>query len=235
LRACLLSLAAAACAALTFAGTASAVTDTYDGVAFSPFTIAPGNADCVDERDPVLGWTKSCDPVNVLFPGQTLDVVVARLEAAGWTVSGGGVQYLQLTDPAAPVPVEIHLGLPDGTDPTMRYHVRLWQADPTLTVGAVHHEHGEPHKIDLAWDAAEAFLAVPLCGAWCGQAELPVQSSMQTAPGMWRGWPNDGIATVIPTTPPVVPQAAKPKPTVKPKAKPKVRRKHVKHYATRSG
>ena len=82
MRLLLLTLATAACAALTLAGSAAAVTDTYDGISFSPFTIAPGNADCVDERDPVLGWTKNCDPVNVLFPGQSLDAVVARLLAA---------------------------------------------------------------------------------------------------------------------------------------------------------
>jgi hypothetical protein len=220
----LLTLATAACAALTLAGSAAAVTDTYDGSSFSPFTIAPGNADCVDERDPVLGWTKNCDPVNVLFPGQSLDAVVARLLAAGWVVAGGGVQYLQLTDPAQPVPVQIQLGLDDGTDPTMRYHVRLWQADARLVVGSVHHEHGSPHQIDMAWDAAEAFLAAPLCGTWCAHTELPVQSSLQATPGLWRAWPNDGFATVIPTTPPVQPQV-KPKPKVK-KHKPK--RRHPK-------
>jgi hypothetical protein len=213
-RACLLLLAAAASAALTFAGTAAAATETYAGVTFSPFTIGPGNNDCVDANDPVLGWMKNCDPIDVLFPGQTLDVVVSRLEAAGWVVAGGGVQYLQLSDPANPMPVQVQLAVPDnGPDSTMRYHVRLWQAGPTLTVGAVHHEHGEPHKIDLAWDAAEAFLATPLCGTWCQQVELPVQTSLESTPGMWRGWPNDGLATVIPLTPPVVQKV----PTVKPK------------------
>ena len=222
----LLLLATAACAALMLAGTAAALTDTYDGVAFSPFTIAPGNNDCVDENDSVLGWIKNCDPVNVLFPGQSLDVVVARLQAAGWVVAGGGVQYLQLADAAEPVPVQIQLGLPDGTDPTMRYHVRLWQADATLTVGSVHHEHGEPHKIDLAWDAAEAFLATPLCGAWCAHTLLPVQSSLQTVPGMWRGWPNDGLATVIAITPPVQPAVQPPV-----QAKPRHRHKPKHHRA----
>ena len=212
----LLLLTAAACAALAFVGTATSAIDTYDGVAFSPFTIGPGNADCVDANDPVLGWIKNCDPVDVLFPGQALDAVVMRLEAAGWVVASGGVQYLQLTDPANPVPVQIQLALPDdGPDPTMRYHVRLWQAGPTLTVGAVHHEHGEPHKIDLAWDAAEAFLAAPLCATWCRHAELPVQASFQSTRGVWRGWPNDGIATVIPLLPPIGPKA----PAVKTKKK----------------
>ncbi len=225
----LVLVAAAACAALTLVGNAAAATETYDGVAFSPFTIGPGNADCVDANDPVLGWMKNCDPVNVLFPDQSLDMVVTRLQAAGWVVVGGGVQYLQLTDPATPVPVQIQLGLPDGTDPTMRYHVRLWQAGARLTVGAVHHEHGEPHRIDLAWDAAESFLAAPLCGAWCGRVELPVQSSLQSTPGMWRGWPNDTLATVIPLAPPVVPKAT----TAKPKPKPK-RHRHVKLHRTTS-
>lgn len=216
----LLFLAAAACAALTLVGTSAAATDTYAGVTFSPFTIGPGNADCVDANDPVLGWMKNCDPVDVLFPGQTLDAVVQRLEAAGWVVAGGGVQYLQLTDPTAPVPVQVQMAVPDeGPDTTMRYHVRLWQAGPTLTVGAVHHEHGEPHKIDLAWDEAEAFLAAPLCGTWCQHFELPIQMSLQSTPGMWRGWPNDGLATVIPLTPPVLSKA--------PAAKPK-KHKHVK-------
>jgi hypothetical protein len=205
--------AAAAAAALALAGSAGAVTDSYDGVVFYPFTMAPGNMDCVDWHDDVAGWAKNCDPVDVLFPGQTLDVVIARLHAAGWIDTGGGTQYLYFADQAS-VAAEAQLAIADGNDPTMRYHVRLWQAGPTLVVGGVHHEHGTPHKIDLDWDAAEAFLAHDLCSSWCARAYLPTQDAMQNHTGTWRGWANDATATVIPLAPPApaaVPVTAKKK------------------------
>lgn len=171
----------------------------YGGPPFAPFTIAPGNMDCVQVDDPVIGWTGDCDPVNVLFPRQTLASVVNRLEAAGWSAATGSTQWLYFGS-ADLVPVQAQLGLPDdGADPTMRYHVRLWQVAPGLVVGAVHHEHGTPHRIDLDWDAAERFLAVPLCSPRCGHVVLPAQASLANGSGRWRGWANDAIATVIPS------------------------------------
>ena len=142
-----LALAAAVVAALAPAGAAGAVRDSYGPVSFVPFTMAPGNMDCVRVHDDVVGWTGDCDPVNVLFPAQTLGMVLSRLHAAGWVDVGGSTQWLYFGD-ATLVPVQAQLGVPDGTDPTMRYHVRLWQAGPGLVVGAVHHEHGDPHRID---------------------------------------------------------------------------------------
>jgi hypothetical protein len=195
-------LAAALAGMLALTGTARALTtDSYDGVAFYPFTVDPGNVDCVPWTEPGVGETRNCDPINVIFPGQSLASVVARLHAAGWTDAGGTVQWLHFAYSTL-VAVQWQLGRQDGPDPTQRYHVRLWEAAPNLTIGNVHHEHGTPHKIDIAWDAAEAFLARPLCALWCQSALLVQQSAIQDDSGMWRGFANDAIATVIPSSPP---------------------------------
>ncbi|HLX19146.1 MAG TPA: hypothetical protein VKR23_03245 [Gaiellaceae bacterium] len=183
-------------AALLFAGSAQAYRASFGGVAFAAFTIAPGNMDCVQVDDDVVGWTGDCDPIDVLFPGQTMQTVLARLHAAGWVDTTGSTEWLYYGDSTL-VPVQAQLAVPDGTDPTMRYHVRLWQVGAHLVVGAVHHEHGSPHKIDMAWDAAEAFLAQGLCATWCGHVMLPMQLWIQQGSPMWRGFGNDGMATVI--------------------------------------
>jgi len=179
------------------AALALGVPQAYAGPPFSPFTIAPGNMDCIQVHDPTVGWTGDCDPVNVLFPRQTLASVVARLRALGWSVTSGSTEWMYFGS-ARLVPVQAQLGMADGADPTMRYHVRLWQAAPDLVVGAVHHEHGTPHRIDLDWDAAERFLAAPMCATRCRHMELPGQASLENGSGRWRGWANDAIATVIP-------------------------------------
>lgn len=191
--------------------------DTPLASAFGPFTADPGNVDCIAGTDPVAGATRFCDPINIVFPGQSLDAVLARLYAAGWSNGSGTVQWLRL-DGASFVPVDWQLGWADGPDPTQRYHVRLWQVAPNLTVGNVHHEHGTPHRIDMPWDEAESFLAAPLCSWWCQHLPLPAQAALQDGTGSWRGWPNDAVATVIPTRPP----AATP-------FQPPLRRKHRKH------
>ena len=194
----LLALAAVSvAAALTLADGAGANRGSFGGVSFAVFTIAPGNMSCVRVDDDVVGWTGDCDPINVLFPGQTLQGVTARLHAAGWTDTSGSTQWLYFAGSTL-VPVEAQLAFPDGSDPTMRYHVRLWQAGARLVVGAVHHEHGTPHQIDLDWDAAERFLAWPLCASWCRRLTLASQWSLQNGSPRWRGWNNDGAATVIP-------------------------------------
>jgi hypothetical protein len=194
----LLSAPAIVAAALALASAAGAATDSFDGVPFSPFTIAPGNLACVGWSDDVAGPTRLCDPINVLFPGRTLAGAVARLHAAGWRDADGGAQWLYFAAGAL-LPVQAQLEVPDGPDPTQRYHLRLWQAAPGLVVGNVHHEHGSPHAIDMAWDGAQAFLARTVCGARCGEAFLPTQASMEGASGLWRGWPNDAVATVVPS------------------------------------
>jgi hypothetical protein len=223
----LILLAVAAAATLALAGSARALTtDSYDGVAFYPFTIDPSNADCVPWNEPGVGTTRNCDPINIIFPGQQLATVVARLHATGWTDAGGSVQWLHFAYSTL-VPVEWQLGYADGPDPTQRYHIRLWEAAPNLVIGNVHHEHGTPHKIDIPWDTAEAFLAAPLCASWCQRVELPEQSAIEDDSGMWRGFGNDAIATVIPTSPPPPVVTVVPKP--RPKPHPKVRHKHRPH------
>src|SRR4029077_7876437 len=87
-------LAAAACALVLSGSAAALTTDSYDGVAFYPFTVDPGNADCVPWTEPGVGATRNCDPINIIFPDQSLATVVARLHAAGWTDAGGTVQWL---------------------------------------------------------------------------------------------------------------------------------------------
>lgn len=193
-------VAAAACGAAV-----SASADPPLGDAFGPFTIDPTNPACVAMTEPSIGATRLCDPINVIFPGQNLAQVVARLQAAGWSNGSGTVQWLDLNTPTL-IPVGWQLGWPDGPDPTQRYHVRLWQVAPDLTVGNVHHEHGTPHQIDMPWDQAEAFLAAPLCSWWCRHVPLPQQAALQDG-DLWRGWANDAIATVIPAHPPATPPA----------------------------
>jgi hypothetical protein len=189
--------AAAVVTALVLAGAAWADRGSYAGVSFAAFTIAPGNMDCVQVDDDVVGWTGDCDPINVLFPGQTLQGVIARLHAAGWSDTAGSTQWLYFGDTTL-VPVAAQLAVASASDSTMRYHVRLWQAGPGLVVGAVHHEHGAPHRIDMGWDMAESFLAQPLCSTWCRSVTFSSQWSAQNGSPRWRGWSNDATATVIP-------------------------------------
>lgn len=192
---------AALVAAAVGGSTAPARADTPTASAFGPYTVDPGNGDCVAATEPGIGATRLCDPINIIFPDQSLDAVLARLHAAGWSNGSGSEQWLHF-DTSTLVPVEWQLGWPDGSDPTQRYHVRLWQVAPNLTVGNVHHEHGTPHQIDMPWDEAEAFLATPLCSWWCEHLPIEAQTTQQGGTDFWRGWGNDGIATVIPAQPP---------------------------------
>lgn len=192
----------AAIGALAGAGSAAAVSDTYGGAAFHPFTI-PGNTGCVAWSDPAEGTTYNCDPVNVVFPNQSWTAVRDRLRARGWTTWGfGSNQYLHFATPTL-VRQSVQLFRSDGSG--KRYHMRLWQTGST-TLGGVHHESGFfEHTIDKSWDASEAFVRSQLCGSSCSSAYLAQQWAMQdgvdgVADGdlLWRGWANDARAAVIP-------------------------------------
>lgn len=217
-------LIAALLAAAAIGAVQSARADAPPSTAFGAFTVDPGNGDCVAATEPGIGATRLCDPINIIFPNQSLGSVVARLQAAGWSNGSGSVQWLHFATNTL-VQVEWQLGWQDGPDPTQRYHVRLWQVAPNLTVGNVHHEHGTPHQIDMPWDQAETFLAAPLCSWWCQHLPLPDQAAMQGDSMLWRGWLNDAVATVIPAQPPATPPA---QPQVEPKPKPKHRKRHHK-------
>jgi len=209
-------LIAALLAAAAIGAVQPARADAPPSTAFGAFTVDPGNADCVAATEPGIGATRLCDPINLIFPNQSLASVIRRLQAAGWSNASGSTQWLHFAT-NTPVPVQWQLGWQDGPDPTQRYHVRLWQVAPNLTVGNVHHEHGTPHQIDMAWDEAEAFLAKPLCSWWCRHLPLADQAALQGDGMLWRGWLNDAVATVIPAQPPATPPA---QPTrVKPKPK----------------
>ena len=187
---------------LAAAGPAGAVSDTYGGATFHPFTM-PGNTGCVAWTDPVEGRTYNCDPVNLIFPNQTWTQVRDRLRARGWTTWGfGSSQYLHFATPTL-VRQHVQLFRSDGT--ARQYHIRLWQTG-TTTVGGAHHESGIfQHTIDRSWDASEAFVRSQLCGAACSSTFLPEQWRMQDgvdgqADGdlLWRGWANDANAAIIP-------------------------------------
>jgi hypothetical protein len=188
--------------ALALPAAASAVSDTYGGATFHPFTM-PGNTGCIRWNDPAEGTTYNCDPVNVIFPNQSWTSVRDRLRAKGWTTWGfGSTQYLHFLT-AARVPQNVQLFRSDGWG--KRYHIRLWQTGST-TVGGVHRETGTlEHAIDKSWDASEAFVRSQLCASSCSATFLSQQWAMQDgvdgiADGdlVWRGWANDASAAVIP-------------------------------------
>jgi len=193
MRLCLLTLAVFGM--LAVAGPAGAVSDTYGGATFHPFTM-PGNAGCVAWTDPAEGTTYNCDPVNVIFPNQAWTTVRDRLRAKGWTTFWfGSSQYLHFATPTRVVQ-NVQLFRSDGFG--RQYHVRLWQTGST-TVGGVHHESGIfQHTIDRAWDGSEGFVRTQLCSSACSSAFLTQQAAMQNGGLVWRGWTNDAYAAVIP-------------------------------------
>ena len=182
---------------------ASAVSDTYEGVSFHPFTMDADNDTCVDWSEES---TKNCDPVNLVFPNATWQEVSEALEAEGWTSGGGSTQWLHFDD-ATLVPLDGQVILQE--DLSHRYHLRLWQVpgfDPPVTLGAAHHESGFfTHTIDMAWEEAEGFVAGQLCGSGspCASTgplteQLVIQSlDPDGDSNTWRGWANDGSATVF--------------------------------------
>jgi hypothetical protein len=196
------TIALAAALIASIAPGASAVSDSYGGATFHPFTM-PATPGCVAWTDPAEGTTYNCDPVNLIFPGKTYLQVRDRLRAKGWTTWGfGSNQYLHF---ATATRVRQHIQLWRGDGPGKQYHIRLWQTG-TTTLGGVHHETGTwVHTIDMAWDSAEAFVRGQLCTTACSGAFLSRQWGMQdgldgVADGdtTWRGWGNDAVATVIP-------------------------------------
>jgi hypothetical protein len=223
---CGVTLAALA-AALAFAAGAGATPidaswDTVAGVSFHPFTTDENNPDCVPWSDPSGITTRNCDPVNIVFPDQTLAQVQYRLQLAGWVVVDGAVQRLHFGDAMNWPPPDLQMAMVQNA--TDRYHTRLWQVGPDV-IGNVHHDAGNPHFLDLPWEASEAYLAAQLCSSWCRRVPLPHQQAIQGGP-TWRGLANDGIATVIPAAPPPVTTTAPPAPAPIPA-------KHHKHKKRR--
>lgn len=188
--------------ALAAVGSAGAVSDTYGGATFHPFTM-PGNTGCIAWTDPAEGTTYNCDPVNLIFPNQGWTQVRDRLRAKGWTTWGlGSNQYLHFATPTL-VPQNVQLFRSDGWG--KQYHIRLWQTGST-TLGGVHHESGIfVHTIDKSWEDSEALVRSQLCAASCSATFLAQQWAIQDgldglADGdlLWRGWTNNAYATVIP-------------------------------------
>ncbi|MES1248333.1 MAG: hypothetical protein ABUS54_11755 [Actinomycetota bacterium] len=219
-------LAAVVVAALVLAAPAAASPidsswDTVAGVSFHPFTTEENNLDCVPWVDPSGVTTRNCDPVNVVFPDQTIAQVQYRLQVAGWVAVEGAGQRLHFGD-AMNWPNN-DLQMAENQTDTDRYHVRLWQVGPDV-IGAVHHDAGSPHHLDLPWETSEAHLAGELCSTWCQHVALPHQQAIQNG-ATWRGFANDGVATVIPLNPPPPPPATT---TPAPTPAPVHHRKHKK-------
>ena len=194
---------------LFFMNTAEAVSDTVEGLAFHPFTMDANNGTCVDWEEP-NGPTRNCDPVDLIFPSQSVTEVGDRLQALGWSTSGiGSTQWLHFDDETLQTQ-EAQLYLNESS--TLRYHIRLWAAPGSTltTIGAIHHESGFlVHTIDMSWEDAEAFVAGQLCGAGlsCRSSELlSWQNDIQSQDpdgnaDEWRGWANDGRVSIISTPP----------------------------------
>jgi hypothetical protein len=185
---------------LTMTGAAAAETDFYSGVAFHPFTLDGNNSTCIPWTDSDIGQTRNCDPVNLIFPGQTWLEVRDLLLSKDWSTSGlGSGQWLHYAVPGI-YPEDEQLYKSDGNN--ARYHIRLWQAPGStlVTFAAVHHESGILiHTIDMAWEQVEAYMGDQLCVPDCDQTgPLAEQIRMQGGDEEWRGWANNGSATVIP-------------------------------------
>jgi len=182
-----------------------AVSDTYGGISFHPFTMDPNNDTCVQWTEPSGLATRNCDPVNLVFPEMSWQQVTDALEAQGWTTSSlGSTQRLHLADETTLIQQHVQLVRSDGR--IRRYHIRLWEAPGPVTVAAVHHEKGRIiHTIDKSWEDSEAFVASQLCGFGfsCTTTDvLTEQLRIQDLdpdgdPDTWRGWLNNGAATVV--------------------------------------
>ena len=171
------------------------ITSTIDFDDLEGFTSHPWNEDCMPDDTGV----RYCDPVNLVFVGQTLDEVKLSLLAEGWITSSrrGSDQYLRWGSQ------EYHrhdLQLHFYESLRARYHVRLWESpDKSIVVGAVHHESGViHHTIDIAWDDAQQFVEDQLCDDQCGTSPVLSQHSpVQGETDLWRGMTNDGRVSII--------------------------------------
>jgi|GEM_PF-5313009 len=187
---------------LLFANIASAVSDTYGGVLFHPFTMDPNNNTCVPWTENGTA-TRNCDPVNLIFPEQTVSDVHAELAGKGWSTSGfGSDQLLHFADETIFLTQNLQLYWNENI--SSRYHIRLWQASGNIlmTLGAVHHESGFlVHTIDRSWEDSEVFVAGLLCGSGftCDETGLLSEQyfNIQGGAPVWRDWENNGYATVI--------------------------------------
>lgn len=187
---------------LLFANIASAVSDTYGGVLFHPYTMDPNNDTCVPWTENGTA-TRNCDPVNLIFPEQTVIDVHAELAGKGWSTSGfGSDQLLHFADENIFLTQNLQLYWNENI--SSRYHIRLWQAPGNIlmTLGAVHHESGFiVHTIDRSWEDSEVFVAGLLCGGGftCDETGLLFEQydNIQGGAPVWRNWENNGSATVI--------------------------------------
>ena len=183
--------------------------DQFGGIAFHPFTTDPNNRTCVDWPSENTG---NCDPIDLIFPDQSIPEVRDRLLSHGWSTSGfGSTQWIHFDDSESFIAQGDQLFFSYSADgKSYRYHLRLWDYSGTV-FGAVHHEVGSWfHTIDMSWDEAEAFVTGQLCDATinCSKTDpLSQQLIIQDLdddgdPDKWRDWGNDGRAALIPKSEP---------------------------------
>ena len=196
------------------AGRASADSDTFEGVSFHPFTMAPAGEGCPPSSHTYAGLQlRDCDPVNLLFDGVALWQVAGMLRDSGWTAIGlGSYQLLHLARTEVPVgqTAAMYLSVAAGSEgcpaegPGCRFHVRLWATGWRSVVGAVHFETAGllgPHQLLQSWEFAESRVCNDLAAQGSltcapNSAFLATQAAIQ-AGGNWRGLANDANASVI--------------------------------------
>ena len=154
-------------------------------------------------RVPELQGHGRCDPVNLVFPGATVEVVTSALIRESWTLTGiGTLQVVLAPGRTQGVPQAVQLFNADGSSiaPT-RYHIRLWQVPAGLLVGAVHHESTAANdQIDRDWEHAEAYVRDQLCKEQtnCEDSGLmEEQRTQQRGSDRWRGFQNDATPSII--------------------------------------
>ena len=172
------------------------------GVEFHPFTSSPGSGSCVPFAHTDPGPPNSCDPINLLFVGLTLEAVAASLTGSGWmTIGLGATQWLFFEADDTLQPNNLQLFRLDGID--RRFHMRLWgsvdEDGRPVVIGAVHHEQGIiSHSIDRDWESAEERAVCGGSALTCrSTAPIREQRAIQGNDTEWRGWTNDGKPTVI--------------------------------------
>lgn len=169
---------------------------------FGPFTLR------FDDDEDGSVDVREFDPINLVFPGLTLEAVFAAFERAGWRkATSGAVQSLNLEDGSF-IEQAAQMAFYDEDD--HRYHVRFWAVPEPAVLAAVHHEReflreGRIiHRVDAGFEVAEAFVVDNLLGA--GQftrerrAHLDEQARRQRGDGdsrEWRGWENHPRASVM--------------------------------------
>lgn len=169
---------------------------------FAPFTAR------VDDDEDGSFHLREFDPINLVFPGQTLDDVAGAFERSGWVEPRSGAVHSLRLDKDRLVEQSAQYAFYDEDD--RRYHIRLWALLDPAVLAAAHHEREfvaegrVRHHVDAGFETAEAFIVGHLVGRGefvrARRAFLDEQARRQRADGNrtgWRGWENHPRASVL--------------------------------------